>query len=81
MSPFTFVHAVQNNEVLVGTFVDIATATGQVPDQTFDNTEALVEKLQALRAQELIITFVSDNEELQRRWNEPYRAASHQFLL
>lgn len=71
MSPFTFVHSIQRNEILVGTCVDIAATTGQVPDQTFEDTEALVQKLQGFRSQEIIITFVSEDEELHRRWDDP----------
>lgn len=81
MSPFTFVHSTQSNEILVGTCMDIATTTGQVADQTFENTEALVQKLQAFRSQEIIITFVSEDDELQRRWNDPYGPPSQRSRL
>ena len=72
MSPFTFVYAEENNEILVGTPVDIATTTGQVPEQTFEDTEALMDKLNAFLSQEVIITLVSENTELQKRWNESH---------
>jgi hypothetical protein len=72
VSPFTFVYAEDNNEILVGTPVDIAATTGQVPEQTFEDMEALMEKLHTFRSQEVIIALVSEDTELQKRWNESY---------
>lgn len=46
--------------------------TGQAPEQTFENVDAMLESMNIFRSNEIIITMVSENKALQKLWNEPY---------
>lgn len=79
MNAFTFTYAENKNELLVGTTEDITEMTGQAPEQTFDTVDTMIESMNAFRSREIIITLVSENEALQKLWNEPYvRKINHQ---
>ncbi|RKD69633.1 hypothetical protein ATL39_3057 [Sinobaca qinghaiensis] len=70
MTPFVFVHVVQNNEVLVGTVEEIEAVTGEVMDRSFKDMQKLVQALQLYRSQEIIITFLSYPSVLQEEWEK-----------